>query len=255
MAGTDKDSFEALFYPGTRTLINKLGIQDAEKLAEAEKSITAAASYDLLKLNPIKGGFDLAHMQEIHRRLMGEVYAWAGDVRDHPLFKKRPDGLTTEFARPDEIQGMNQRLQAIASATEGFSRIPVGKYVSTIAETYQLANEMHPFREGNGRTQRIFLSYLAEKAGYELRYSAVAPEAWNYAASLSARMAIGNGERIPGRTAELEKVFAHISQPLRPMNAYQQGREGLSPNQSQVLTLTQLAPNFQRSYSSSRRLR
>lgn len=255
MAGTEKERFEALFYPGTKTLINNLGIRDADQLAQVEKSITAAATYDLLKLNPVKGGFDLEHMQEIHRRLMGEVYPWAGQVRDFPLFKKRPDGFTTEFSRPEEIEVLNQKLQAIASATEGFSRIPSGRYVSTIAETYQLANEMHPFREGNGRTQRIFLSYLAEKAGYDLRYSAVAPEAWNYAASMSARMNIGNGERIPGRTVELEKVFTHISQPLRPMNAYQQGREGLSSNQSQVLTLAELAPNFRPSYSSSRRLR
>ncbi len=255
MATSGKESFEALFYPGSKTLINNFGIRDADQLAQVEKAVTAAASYDLLKLDPAKGNFDLEHMREIHRRLMGIIYPWAGEVRDFPLFKKRGDGFTTEFARPDEIRVLDQQLQDISKATHGYSSIPAGEYVKTIAKTYQLANEMHPFREGNGRTHRIFLSYLAEQAGFELKYSAVAPDAWNYAAIMSARINIGNGERIAGRITELEKVFAHISQPLRPMNAYQQGREGLSPNQSQVLTLAQLAPGFRPGYSAARRLR
>lgn len=255
MATSGKESFEALFYPGTKTLINNFGIQDADHLARVERDITAATTYDLLKLDPVKGNFDLEHMREIHRRLMGIVYPWAGEVRDFPLFKKRGDGFTTEFARPDEIPQLSKQLHDIAKATEGYSRIPPGEYVKTIAKAYQLANEMHPFREGNGRTHRIFLSYLAEQAGFDLKYSAVAPDAWNYAAMMSARINTGNGERVAGRTTELEKVFAHISQPLRPMNVYQQGREGLSPNQSQVLTLAQLSPGFRPGYSASRRVR
>lgn len=255
MAGPDKESFEALFYPGTRTLINHFGIQDPEKLAQLERDHTAATTYDLLRVNPVKGKFDLDHMREIHQRLMGDVYPWAGTVRDFPLFKKRSDGFTTEFARPEEIPQFDKQLQAIMQATDSFSKIAAGKYVETMAKTYQLVNEMHPFREGNGRTQRIFLSYLAERAGYELRYKAVAPDAWNHAASMSARINLGQGDLVPGRTTELEKVFAHISQPLKPMSVYQQGREGLSQSQSQILTLQQLAPNFRPSYSSSRRLR
>mgnify|MGYP003577630144 CR=1 FL=1 len=255
MSNPGKESFEALFYAGTKTLINHFGIQDPDKLAQIEKGLTAAATYDLLKLNPVKGDFDLAHMREIHRRLMGDVYPWAGEIRDFPLFKKRSDGFTTEFARPDEIPQLDQKIREIMKATEGFSHVPTGQFVETMAKTYQLANEMHPFREGNGRTQRIFLTYLAERAGYELKYSAVAPEAWNHAASMSARINIGNGDRVPGRTAELEKVFAHISSPLRPMSAYQQGREGLSAKQSQILTLAELAPGFKPGYTASRRLR
>lgn len=255
MTPSGKENFEALFYPGTKTLINNFGIRDADQLAQVEKAVTAASSYDLLKLEPVKGRFDLAHMCEIHRRLMSIVYPWAGEVRDYPLFKKRDDGFTTEFARPDEIHLLDQQLQNIAKATEGYLKIPSGEYVATIAKTYQLANDMHPFREGNGRTHRIFLSYLAEKAGFALKYSAVAPDAWNYAASMSARINIGYGERILGSTKELEKVFSHISQPLRSLNAYQQGREGLSLNQSHVLTLAQLSPGFRLGYSVSRRLR
>lgn len=255
MANAGKESFESLFYPGTKTLVNHFGIQDPDKLAQVELGLSTAATYDLLKLNPVKGNFDLEHMQEIHKKLLGDLYPWAGAVRDYPLFKKRPDGFTTEFARPDEIKLLDGQLKEVMAKTENFSRILPGEYVASIAKAYQLANEMHPFREGNGRTHRIYLTYLAQQAGFELKYNTVAPEAWNYAASVSARINVGNGERIAGRTTELEKVFAHISSPLQPMNAYKQGREGLSAQSSAILTLNELAPNFRPSYSNSRRMR
>lgn len=254
MSSGGKERFEALFYPGTQTLVNRFNERDPQKLAELERLHTAAAAYDILKLNKVEGGHDLAHLREIHRRLFGDVYQWAGEIRDYPLFKKRADGFTTEFARPEEIPVLDQKLRAIMADTDGFARIAPGHYVETLTKTYQTLNDMHPFREGNGRSQRILLTYLAERAGYELRYSDVAPDAWNHAASLAARINIGNGERIDGRTTELAKVFAHISHPLQPMNAYQKGREGLSSS-THVLTLAELAPGFKPGYAPSRRLR
>ena len=252
---TSESKFEALFYPGTQTLINHFGVKDPQKLAQLERDHSAAAALDAKLLNPVAGNFDLQHMQEIHRRILGDVYPWAGQVRDYPLFKRRKDGFVTQFARPDEFPKIAQDLVKLINSTEKFSAIPPGRYVEQISRVYQIVNEMHPFREGNGRTHRLYLDYLAERAGYQLQFSKVTPEAWTHAASMSARISIGNGERVEGRTQELQKVFAHISSPVAgKTNSYLRGREGLAPEgPKQILGLADLNV-ASRSYKSTRRL-
>lgn len=241
MSSDGKKEFEALFYPGTKTLINHFNERDPATLEKLERSMTSIADY-ALRQSPVPGKFDLEHMREIHRQLMGGVYPWAGQVRDFPLFKKRVDGFITEFARPEEIAGLDKRLQEIMERTQSFRGVPAGKFVEEIAKVYQTANEMHPFREGNGRTHRLYLRYLADQAGFKLNFATVSPDAWNHAASMSARINLGDGQRVAGRTTELEKVFAHISAPLKA-NAYQQGREGMA-TKGRIMTLADLNPSL-----------
>jgi cell filamentation protein len=250
------DKFNALFYPGTQTLINHFGEKDPTKLATLEREHTNAAAVDAKILNPVQGDFNLEHMQAIHHRIFSGVYPWAGQLRDYPLFKKRPDGLVTEFARPEEFSRINEALSAIMKDTDKFTNLAPGRYLEQIAQVYQLANEMHPFREGNGRTHRIYLDYLAERAGYRLQFSKVSPEAWNYAASMSARINLGDGERVDGRTRELEKVFSHVSNPVGGAgNAYLRGREGLAPEgDKKILGISDLSAASTKSYRSTRRL-
>ena len=49
-------------------------------------------------------------------------------------------------------------------------------FISAIVDFYERTNELHPFREGNGRTQRLFLSQLARHAGYTLDFGSVDPD-------------------------------------------------------------------------------
>lgn len=72
--------------PDTGILKNKLGIRDEATLATAEADYVAARSYELSQ-NPIDGKFDLAHLQSIHRHLFGDVYDWAGALRDVDISK------------------------------------------------------------------------------------------------------------------------------------------------------------------------
>lgn len=61
-------------------LINKLGIEDAEKLQIAEREITSLRIANA-KLNIIKGSFDLAHLKNIHKYIFSDIYGWAGEIR------------------------------------------------------------------------------------------------------------------------------------------------------------------------------
>ena len=65
--------------PDSGVLKNRLGITDAATLEKAEAALVATRSYELSK-TPLKGRFDLAHLQAIHRYLFRDLYEWAGRV-------------------------------------------------------------------------------------------------------------------------------------------------------------------------------
>ena len=58
---------------------NYLGIKDQDKLDSAERDITSYKEA-ILKDNPIKGKFDLKHLQDIHKHLFGDIYPFAGKL-------------------------------------------------------------------------------------------------------------------------------------------------------------------------------
>lgn len=66
--------------PVSGVLKNRLGITGAATLEETEAALVATRSYELSRA-PLKGAFDLAHLQAIHRYLFRDVYEWAGELR------------------------------------------------------------------------------------------------------------------------------------------------------------------------------
>lgn len=73
-------------YPGTDVLVNKLGIQDYEKLQVIERKLTMLRILDLID-KPIKGNFDFKHLCSIHYYIFQDVYDWAGKVRTVDIAK------------------------------------------------------------------------------------------------------------------------------------------------------------------------
>ncbi len=73
--------------PETGVLKNQLGIRDSKELEELEADYATARAYELAK-NPLVGRFDLDHLKAIHRHLFGDVYAWAGELRDIDLTRR-----------------------------------------------------------------------------------------------------------------------------------------------------------------------
>ena len=153
-------------YEGTTCLINKLGIKDEKKLAEIEAQITFAKAV-MLEATPLEGNFDFAHFKKIHEFLLCDLYEWAGQIRTVDISKKRTKFLTA--ASIDKI------------ATQCFSKIADGylddlsfeDFAKRIAEFYNDVNHIHPFREGNGRVQRIYFTQLIRHYGYDINFSEV----------------------------------------------------------------------------------
>ena len=154
-------------YPETAVLINKLNIRDGQKLTQVEADITKLRIAQW-EMRPLVGTFDFEHYKAIHRYMFGDLYDWAGQVRTVNLAKKR-----THFCPIEEIESRGKRIFDRLRQLAYLKGMEHDDFVEQFADFYCSTNEIHPFREGNGRTQRLFLSQLARNAGYSLNFSGV----------------------------------------------------------------------------------
>jgi cell filamentation protein len=117
------------------------------------------------------GRLSYSHYRAIHRHLFQDVYAWAGKVRTVRISK----GEST-FCYPEHIdQQMAKLFQALRGAGHLRGTSPQ-VFARQAAHFLAELNAIHPFREGNGRTQLTFLTLLAERAGYPLALKRMHPE-------------------------------------------------------------------------------
>ena len=161
------DSSVADCYPGTTCLVNKKGIKEEALLSEYEAFVTTGKAAVLSK-NPIEGKFNFEHYKAIHRFLFEDIYDWAGQIRTTDLAKKN-----TRFIKASEIEETAGRIFERLNRLNNFKGMPFDIFVENIVDFYCVTNILHPFREGNGRTQRIFITQLVQNAGYEIRFSEI----------------------------------------------------------------------------------
>lgn len=154
-------------YEGTACLINKMDIRNEAELAVTESALTLA-NISLLEQEPIQGDFDFAHYKAIHKFLFEDLYDWAGEIRTVNLSKKG-----TPFVPPDEIEQVGNAIFAHLAEEDYFRQDDFDTLVEHITEFYCDTNLLHPFREGNGRTQRVFLTQLIRHAGYTIDFGSV----------------------------------------------------------------------------------
>ncbi|MFT4106607.1 MAG: Fic family protein [Lacrimispora sp.] len=151
-------------YPDSDVLKNRLNIRDQERLYEAEKKLVMFRLNDLLE-SPVNGKFDFKHLQLIHKCLFQDVYSWAGKVR------------TVDIAKSNlfcKVQFINMQAQDIFDKLREeryLAGLPKDEFIKKISYYFSEINALHPFREGNGRTQREFIRQLALYNGYMLYFA------------------------------------------------------------------------------------
>jgi len=154
--------------PDTGVLRNRLGISDPAELAAVESELAAYRELQLYLSRPVAGTYDLAYVRAIHRWLFADIYPWAGELRTIDITK----GMTLFRPRPRHPAWGRRALDPLAG--EGWLRgLDRDRFVRRAGALLADLNTMHPFREGNGRTQRAFLNRLANNAGWALRWQAV----------------------------------------------------------------------------------
>jgi len=154
-------------YPGTTVLRNIPDIRDANALAEFEAVSTAQRADEPLP----EGRLSIRHYRAIHHHLFQDVYAWAGKFRTVRLAK---DG--SAFCYPENIAREMQRLFADRRRQRHFKALSPEAFAAAATHLLATLNAIHPFREGNGRTQISFLTLLADRAGHPVNLDRLAPE-------------------------------------------------------------------------------
>ena len=181
-------------------LENKLGITSSPELAEAEERISkkkAAKLFETGMLDTLEAG-KTASLQAIHKYLFDEIYFFAGEIRKENISKGN-----FRFAPVMYLEVALQNIEKMPQST-----------FDEIIEKYVEMNVAHPFREGNGRSTRIWLDCILKKEiGMVVDWSQVDRELY-----LSAM------ERSPVRDLEIKHTLkAALTDKINDREVYMKG--------------------------------
>ena len=152
-------------------LKNLHGFTDQKKLDKFECVEAATAIFDLQK-NPVEGRFDVAHLRNIHAFIFGNIYPWAGEFRRINIHRS----ASYYFAVVQFLERNLESTIAKLAAENHLKGLDAEALANRAAYYLGELNSIHPFREGNGRTQREFIRQLAAEAGYRINLGRVARE-------------------------------------------------------------------------------
>jgi len=139
-----------------------------------------------LRLNPVKGGFDAAHLREINRRIfqdlpgLGFDQVTPGEYRPRVLpgndwIKTRrleTVGVRSSVAYSAMDDEARKRLEDVLKRADpvAYSKLSAQDFTLTIGRLYSEVDYIHPFPDGNSRTLREFTRQLAEASGYRINW-------------------------------------------------------------------------------------
>ena len=193
------DSLEDPYvYPGTRILRNKFGIKHQDLLSELESQITDS------KFVKSKQSDDdiptLKHLQAVHKYLFGELYDWAGEIRQQGFISKGQSVFCFAPMIESYSRGIFSKMQR-----ENFPKMDIKQCACKLAYYLSEVNELHPFCEGNGRSTRLFFQIFANEHGWNLSFEKI-----SHVALVEAMIESMNGSLVP-LSELLEKCLSRRS--------------------------------------------
>ncbi|MFZ2482207.1 MAG: Fic family protein [Propioniciclava sp.] len=151
--------------PECGILRNKVGARTKVALDDAEGDLSFARLMQLMD-HPPKATGDLDELRAIHRHLFQDVYVWAGEVRIVDV-RKNVEGA--DWFLPVSMIGRAAGYAAEELRSDNHLRgLDRESFIERLAYHYDQFNYIHPFREGNGRTQRVFWNRVGRDAGWQL---------------------------------------------------------------------------------------
>ena len=150
-------------------LPNKLGITNQQELMGYEEKIVAEKIINLLKESEAFEP-DLDYFKHIHKVLFEDLYDFAGQFRTVDIVKTDSN---FPFCFALFLPSESERIFGDLKAKNYLKNLKKPDFIQGIADFSTELNALHPFREGNGRTSRMYLMIIAYLAGYLLDYSLV----------------------------------------------------------------------------------
>jgi cell filamentation protein len=180
------------YWQNDDVLRNRLNLHDAAQLQKAEVAFTSlrAATIELGSRN-----LGFPYLCAIHRILFQDLYDWAGEIREIDLYLG-----DTPFCHFEYIEKEGNALMETLEEENGLADLPFEQFVARLAHYYCEINMLHPFRDGNGRAQRLFFEQLIIHAGYDIDWSKTERDIWLKA----------NEESVRGDLERLTAIFANV---------------------------------------------
>lgn len=152
-------------------LKNKLGLTTATAVDRAMNE-AASTEWAIIRIEPIPDQLDLEYLRSIHRRLLSPVLDWAGELRQagdevvaggtgityalSAFFRNGLDDVFGQLASEDYLRGL-----------------PNKEFVERLADRWGYLTATHPFRDGNSRTQAVYVDRLAVRAGHPIDWRVI----------------------------------------------------------------------------------
>lgn len=198
-------AWRAYFYPGTEVLRNKENIRDAARLADREHIITAKRQIEVTaNLHEILGDTVADRMKSVHHILFSDLYDWAGQYRDVNI-EKGGHSFGDHSSMGMYMRQAQRKIEAFDWNASTFD-----DKLRHLAEIHTGLNFAHPFREGNGRTTKMFMADLAQQHGIDLDLTDIDPDTWNEAS----RKTFLDRDGLRQDPGPLIEVYRNISSPL-----------------------------------------
>jgi cell filamentation protein len=183
-------------YSNSAVLKNKLNITNADVFEQAERDITSLTIERVTYQAP---PYHLHSFKQIHYALFSEIYDWAGEIRAVDIAKSG-----TRFCNCNRIEPEATKLFRNLEKDHWLKNLSSANLANKLAEHYCEFNMLHPFREGNGRVQRIFFEHLALSSGCRLDWRDVTKDEWIQA----------NIDGVQVEYGKMEKIFSRILRAL-----------------------------------------
>lgn len=190
------NNIDPYVYPNG-VLKNKLNILDAEKLSIAERNIALSAIVKLKERTFHK--FDYEFLLRLHKEMFFKIYDWAGKPRTITISKRN-----SLFCPAEHITSYAAEIFGNLKKNNFFRNLEADEFALKSANFFADLNALHPFREGNGRTSRLFIFHLAKSNNFLLDLTEVDKE--KYLEAVIDSMDKGANEK-------LEKLFLSTIKP------------------------------------------
>ena len=146
----------------TNTLKNIPQLKTPEQLEAFEEIVFQAVFAEASLYISAQKIIDLPSWKLLHKICFSEVYTWAGKLRTVRIAKDK-----TVFAYPETIAKEADKLFISLNYELQDNNLTIEKAAEYFAEI----NVLHPFREGNGRTQRIIFTEIFKRMGFTIDYA------------------------------------------------------------------------------------
>jgi cell filamentation protein len=158
-------------YPGSGgVLVNAAGIRDQRQLDEAMNDVASITMAEV-RAAAVPERPDYAYLRSIHERMFGDlVPGIAGQIRDVDV---QATGTGIPYCRPEYIDANLTTLFGKLEREDYLAGLDADTFADRLADRWGELSAIHPYRDGNTRSQSTYVSAIAERAGHPIDWDRV----------------------------------------------------------------------------------